>query len=77
MTKTHLQHPTQTFACGAPASCGGVARTELGFDLTSPEERCRRCEKVLIAARAGRKVFAGHDDGAGDVGARKISKREA
>jgi len=53
---THLEHPTQANACGAPASCGsGVGA--VAFLVSA--DRCRRCERIAIAEAAGRPVFRG------------------
>jgi hypothetical protein len=64
--KVHAPHPTQHAACGAPSFVSLV--TEEAF-RASPN-KCKRCEKVLAARDAGRPVYAGHDDGQGDVGRR-------
>lgn len=69
--KVHAPHPTQHAACGAPSTVA-VARDDVAFAAVPLFSRCRRCAKVLAAARARRAVYAGFDDGAGDTGARKV-----
>jgi len=66
----HLDHPTQSAACGVPATTSLVVPIEVF--MTKPEAlRCKRCLKVRAALLAGKPVYRGYDDGAGDTGARK------
>lgn len=70
--KVHCDHPTQHSACGAP-SFVAVLREEL-FRLEVRANRCQRCDRVLAAKDAGRRIYSGYDDGNGDTGARVARK---
>lgn len=54
--KTHLDHPTQTTACGT--RCSAHAVEEKIFRL-STHNRCCSCARVLAAKDAGREVYSG------------------
>jgi hypothetical protein len=69
MQRVHAPHPTQHAACGAPSFVHATFTEE---KFLASDNRCKRCEKVLAARDAGRAVYAGYDDGAGDTGARKV-----
>lgn len=65
----HLDHPTQSAACGALST---VTVVPIEVFMTKPEAlRCKRCLKVWTALLAGKPVYRGYDDGAGDTVARK------
>lgn len=66
--KVHCDHPTQHSTYGAP-SFVAVLREEL-FRLEVRANRCQRCDRVLAAKDAGRRIYSGYDDGNGDTGAR-------
>lgn len=67
--RTHLEHPTQAYACGMPArNAAPVLPPE---EFRRADSRCRRCERTLDAMVAGRPHYAGYDDGNGDRGARR------
>lgn len=51
--KQHLQHPTQTTACGMHHHQGRPLSTEQ-FDATASGDRCRRCQAVRGAQIAAR-----------------------
>lgn len=54
--RTHLDHPTQAYACGAPAT--GIASVDSATFRASGNQ-CQRCAKVLAALDAGRPVYSG------------------
>jgi hypothetical protein len=71
--KYHAPHPTQSHACGAVHTATGMSEEEFRAAMVDDWKSrllCKRCLKVILAGDAGRPVFAGYDDGAGDRGQR-------
>ena len=72
----HLQHPTQSAACGTNSTA-----ITLGLEAwrAKPDHlRCKRCANVQAALEAGRPVYAGYEDPDNqDRGARVVSTGEA
>lgn len=55
--KDHLEHPTQAFACGSPASAAATAMARDEFRAS--DNQCGRCRRVLEALNAGRPAYSG------------------
>lgn len=73
MKKQHLEHPTQSTACGTAAR-GSFGLPRSAFKTLVEDWRCRTCAKVMAALEAGRPVYGGYEDPeTGDRGARVTS----
>lgn len=73
MAKFHLDHPTQSVACGAAAHNDVLGLPAVIFKTKDPDQCCKTCKKVLAAMEAGRPVYSGYEDpDAQDRGARVV-----
>jgi ribosomal protein S27E len=55
MSKCHLEHPTQSTACGTASTATTLTPAE--FDAAPDEVACKACKRTLAASRAGRKAY--------------------
>lgn len=55
MSKTHLEHPSQATACGAPSTQVGVSVDA----FRAAANKCGRCARTLAAIEAGRPRYSG------------------
>lgn len=73
MAKFHLDHPTQSVACGKAAHYDVLGLPAVIFKTKDPDQCCKTCKKVLAAMEAGRPVYSGYEDpDAQDRGARVV-----
>lgn len=56
----HLQHPTQSAACGTNHTA--LTLSTATWKAKPEHLRCKRCAKVLTALEAGRPVYSGYED---------------
>lgn len=75
MSKFHLEHPTQSTACGTAAHHNVTGLPADQFKAKDPNRCCKSCMKVLVALEAGRPVYRGYEDPDNqDYGARRVEK---